>query len=87
MFDLIRLYASGACEDIVKKSQLARMDCLGSLGSTIFYGDGYMATLHRDQDVSWSASSQLGKVSLVDEYNFALVEWGIFFITYPGCIW
>ena len=84
---MVELFASGVCEDIVKKSRIAKMDCLGSLGSTVFYGKGYMATVHRDPDASWSIASQLGKVSLQDEYNFALLEWGVYFVTYPGGIW
>lgn len=75
------------CEDIVKKSQQGNMDCIGSLGGTLYYGNGYMATLHRDKDATWSLSGQSSKLCRPDEYNFALVEWKVYFITRPGAVW
>ena len=46
-----------------------------------------MSPQHRDNDSHWAITDQLEKICLSDEFNFALTEWGIYYVTEPGAVW
>lgn len=46
-----------------------------------------MTTQHQDKDCQHAITDQLEKICLPDEFNFALLEWGVYFVTEPGDVW
>lgn len=87
MLTILKRACPPVVNDIVAQTQASELDAFGDLGGTLFYCDNYMSPQHLDSDATWSICTQLEKICLPDEFNFALTEWGIYYITAPGALW
>ncbi|KIK37334.1 hypothetical protein CY34DRAFT_776189 [Suillus luteus UH-Slu-Lm8-n1] len=56
----------------------AKAQRLGSTGCVTFYCHNYVAPQHKDNDVSWTISTQLERRGKDDEWNFSFTEWGVY---------
>lgn len=84
--EAIRPYSPRVVQDVSRKSKAAKMESFGQDGSTLYYCTEYISPQHADDDTSWGITIQLEKNCRVDEFNFALTEWGIYFVTEPNTI-
>ena len=87
MHEIVKLYAPLVAREIEEKAQINGGESYGDLGSTLYYAHNYMSTQHPDHDSIWAISDQLEKISLPDEFNFALTKYQVYFVTEPGCVW
>lgn len=87
MLTTVKRLCPPVVNDIVSQTEASQLDAFGDLGGTMFYCENYMSPQHPDPDASWCICTQLEKICLEDEFNFALTEWGIYYTTAPGAVW
>ena len=87
MLTILKRACPAVVKNIVAQTEASQLDAFGDLGGTLFYCDNYMSLQHSDSDASWSLYMQLKKICLTDEFNFALTEWGVYYITEPEALW